>query len=100
MHKTMKKLELFQKVQRVEAPPFLMTRIEAKSRAASSERLPVSWQWAAVVSWLALLNVISLSALWKRPAPPHHEGPRKIIVERLQLDAAQVAAYDLLIENT
>jgi periplasmic protein CpxP/Spy len=49
------------------------------------------------IALLALLNVVLLAALWKRPTPPPHEGPRKIIIERLQLDEAQVAAYDLLV---
>ncbi len=53
----MKKLELLQKVQRVDAPPFLLTRIEAKIRAAASERLPASWQWAAVLALGALLFI-------------------------------------------
>jgi hypothetical protein len=58
----MKKLELLQKVQRVEAPAFLLTRIEAKIRAAATERLPVSWQWAGVISCAVLifLNVMVL----------------------------------------
>ena len=52
-----------------------------------------------LVGLLALLNTLSLVALWKRPTPPHHEGPRQTIIERLQLDAAQVEAYDILIEK-
>lgn len=52
------------------------------------------------VAMLVLLNIVSLVALLKRPAlPPHPEGPRKTIIERLRLDPEQVAAFDALVEK-
>jgi hypothetical protein len=58
----MKNLDLFKKVQRVEAPPFLLTRIHAKIRAAEAERLPVSWRWAGALV-LGLLLFFNAQAL-------------------------------------
>ena len=58
----MKDLDLLKKVRRVEAPPFLLTRIQAKIGAAETGRLPVSWRWAGGLTFGLLLffNVFSL----------------------------------------
>jgi hypothetical protein len=57
--KNEEELDLLKKVAKIEAPPFLMTRIAAKIRAAEADRLPVSWQWAGSLAFaaLVLLNV-------------------------------------------
>jgi hypothetical protein len=59
----MKKLDLLKKVRRVEAPAFMYTRIQTKIRAATTERLPVSWQWASGLAFsiLVLGNVFYFS---------------------------------------
>jgi hypothetical protein len=51
----MENLELFKKVQRAEAPPFLLTRIQAKIRSAETERLPASWRWVGALTCGLLL---------------------------------------------
>lgn len=48
---------------------------------------------------LALLNAVLLGVLWKGRNRMPPEGPRKIIINRLQFDAAQVSAYDLLVQK-
>ncbi len=52
---------LLKKVRPTEAPPFLLTRIEARLRAEAAERLPRGWQWAGALAFglLLLLNVLS-----------------------------------------
>jgi hypothetical protein len=59
-------LKLLQKVEKVEAPPFLMTRIQAKIRAAVTEQAPVSWQWAGATALLLMFwlnfNAVSNTA--------------------------------------
>lgn len=52
------KLDALKKVQKVEAPPFLWTRIQARLRQSDVERLPRSWQWAGALAFgmLLLLN--------------------------------------------
>jgi hypothetical protein len=60
----MENLELLKKVRSVDAPPFLLTRIEAKILAAQAERIPVSWRWSGALAFglLLLLNVFSLAS--------------------------------------
>ncbi len=48
-------LDLLKKVSKMDAPPFLMTRIAAKIRAGEIERLPVSWQLAGGLAFAALV---------------------------------------------
>ncbi len=60
----MKKLDLLSKIQKVEAPPFLLTRIQAKIKAEEAiERLPRSWKWAGSLALgvLVVLNVYSIN---------------------------------------
>lgn len=63
----MENLDLLKKVQRVEAPEFLLTRIHAKIRATESKRLPASWQWAGATA-LGLLLFLNGFALNRTPA--------------------------------
>jgi len=51
---------------------------------------------AAVIA-LVLLNIGMVSFFLLAKMPPRHEGPRKIIIERLHFDAEQIAKYDKLI---
>ena len=48
-----------------------------------------------LISNLALVAFILL----QNHRPPHHEGPRELIIERLHFDANQVKEYDKLIAN-
>lgn len=56
----LEKIELLRKVRRVEAPPFLLTRIRAKIDAARAEKLPATWAWAGSLAFglLLFLNVV------------------------------------------
>ena len=47
---------------------------------------------------LLVLNIILIGFMFFRE-PPHPEGPRNLIIEKLKLDPDQVEAYDLLIKN-
>lgn len=57
------KLERLKKVQKVEAPPFLWTRIQAQINKAATEQLSPIWQWAGglAFSFLLLLNWMAMS---------------------------------------
>lgn len=65
------KLEHLKKVQKVEAPPFLWTRIQAQLNKAATERLSPTWQWAGALAFslLLLLNWKALSTA-ARNTPP------------------------------
>jgi protein CpxP len=47
---------------------------------------------------MALLNLGLMFFVWNHHKPRHKlEGPKKIIIEKLELDENQVAAYDVLV---
>ncbi|MFN0216494.1 MAG: hypothetical protein ACKVT2_19715 [Saprospiraceae bacterium] len=52
----------------------------------------------AVVA-LVLLNLGTIAFFFTQKRPPHHISPRKVIVDRLHFDAAQIAKYEKLIER-
>jgi periplasmic protein CpxP/Spy len=54
-------------------------------------------KWA--VAALVLLNLGTIAFFFTQKRPPHHVGPRKVIVDRLHFDAAQIAEYEKLIER-
>lgn len=56
----MKELEVLKKVNRVEAPPFLFTRIEASIQAQVNEQLPLRWVWVSISTVLLLVVVNTL----------------------------------------
>jgi len=56
----MKELEVLEKVNRVEAPPFLFTRIEARIQAQLNEQLPIRWVWVSISTVLLLFVVNTL----------------------------------------
>ena len=47
-------IELLKKVGKVDAPPFLYTRIVAKIEATSAEQLPLSWKWIGGLAFSTL----------------------------------------------
>ncbi|MFN0216495.1 MAG: hypothetical protein ACKVT2_19720 [Saprospiraceae bacterium] len=53
-------MEQLKKVRKVDAPPFLLTRIQAKIRASAAEKVPVSWNWAGALA-LSILLVLNIS---------------------------------------
>ncbi|MFN0036498.1 MAG: Spy/CpxP family protein refolding chaperone [Saprospiraceae bacterium] len=55
------------------------------------------WRTAALA--LLLLNGCLLAFFLTRPRPPREGGPQKIIVERLHFDAAQIGAYEQLMQQ-
>ncbi|MCB0528926.1 MAG: hypothetical protein KDC65_10655 [Saprospiraceae bacterium] len=57
-------LEQLRSVKKVETPPFLLTRINAKIAAQQAEALPSSWQWAGALAFglMLLFNVMVVRA--------------------------------------
>ena len=77
----MNDIDLLKKVSKVDAPPFLLTRIQAKIRSGEAERLPVSWGWASglAFSLLLLLNMLALGR-------SNETTPTKSLAEQLQMN--------------
>ncbi|MEQ1746309.1 MAG: hypothetical protein ABMA02_12850 [Saprospiraceae bacterium] len=66
-----KKIEQLRRVQKVDAPPYLLTRVRAKIRSeAIAEHLPHSWWWAGAAAFvlLLLLNATVFFAPRQTPA--------------------------------
>lgn len=61
--KQQQNLKQLQKVKKVEAPAFLLTRIYAKIKARETEQLPASWKWAGALAFslVLLLNIFSVA---------------------------------------
>ncbi len=81
----MEKFDLLKKVRKVDAPPFLLTRIQARIRRNEAERPPASWQWAGSLAFglLLLLNALAI----KQPATPSGSSdPSESLVQNFQLD--------------
>lgn len=50
-------LELLDQIQKVEAPPFLMTRIRQKIDAAAANQIPGSWVWSLGLSFILVMGL-------------------------------------------
>jgi len=82
----MEKLDLLKKVRKVDAPPFLLTRIQARIRRNEAERLPASWQWAGGLAF-GLLLLLNALAVGRQPAGQAGAGdPATSLVQNFQLD--------------
>lgn len=55
----------------------------------------------SIIAICLLISNLALVAFILLPIhrPPHHDGPRELIIERLHFDANQIKEYDKLIEN-
>lgn len=64
-------LDILGKIERVEAPPYLYTRIESKIQSERNESLPKSWIYiAGVIGCLLLMfNIFSLTQSIESPIP-------------------------------
>lgn len=81
----MEKLELLKKVRRMDAPEFMLTRIQAKIRADKADRLPVSWQWAGAMA-CGLLLVFHIFLLETERTPPISAAEQ--VAESLQIQSS------------
>ena len=61
-------LNLLKKIQKVDAPEFMYTRIQARIGNQASEQLPLSWKWAGGLAF-ALLLALNISLLQRRQMP-------------------------------
>ncbi len=52
-----KKLELLKKIQKVDAPPFLLTRVVERINSYTIEKAPASWRLAFVAAAIVVLGL-------------------------------------------
>jgi hypothetical protein len=51
----MKELDLLKKVEKVDTPPYLMTRIQARIHQEEAEKLPIAWKWAGSLTFVVMI---------------------------------------------
>lgn len=80
--------EILKKIQRVDAPPFLYTRILNSIEQRQKEIIPLKWVWAAAASLLIVfaLNITSIQAN-KKTAEPN-------LIEVFSLQSQNLISYD------
>lgn len=67
-------IEQLKKVRKVDAPPFLLTRIHAKIRASKVEQLPLSWRWAGGLAFGLMLCLNLLAVKMNHQATGQPDG--------------------------
>jgi hypothetical protein len=78
-------IDLLKKVRKVDAPEFLLTRIQAKIYAGKQEKLPVSWKWAGSLAFMGLLAVNVFFAQSRRQTKP---DATEMLVSSMNLDSS------------
>lgn len=65
-------IELLKKVAKVDAPPFLYTRIVAKIETTTADQLPLSWKWIGGLAFSVLFfsNIYFTRLDVNRSTPP------------------------------
>ena len=58
-------LDLLNNVKRMEAPPFLLTRVMAKIHSEVQRPVPASWKWAGGLAFVVLLALNTGVAQWQ-----------------------------------
>lgn len=48
---------------------------------------------------LLIINILLVVTLFMRKPHPNHEGPKKLIIEKLHLDEQQIKAYDTMVDR-
>ncbi len=75
-----KKLEVLKKIEEVEAPPFLITRIRQRINTLSAAQAPVKWKWSFAVIGLLLL-VLNISIVFKSKQVSSSQGITNIVTD-------------------
>ncbi len=73
-----KKLELLKKIQRVDAPPFMLTRILQRVQPPSSAPAPVAWRLAFVVTAIVILS-LNVSIFFKSSSTKSSKGIEEVV---------------------
>ncbi len=73
-----KKLELLKKIQKVEAPPFLLTRIMERIDSPANLPAPISWRLAFVTTAIFILS-INVAVLFKLSTKQSSDGMEEVI---------------------
>jgi hypothetical protein len=73
-----KKLELLKKIQKVDVPPFLLTRIMERIDSATIEKAPTFWRLAFIALSMVVL-ALNVSILFKPSDKQNKQGIEEVI---------------------
>ena len=92
--KTKNELDVLQKIERVDAPPFLLTRIEAKIQAIKADKVSMSWLVSASAAVVALIafNVSLLTSTSK--SQTGNSAEIENVVAGMNLDSSNQLYHD------
>jgi hypothetical protein len=76
-------IDLLKKVGKVDAPEFLLTRIQAKINKPVQEQVPLSWKWAGGLAFGLLLAANLFFAQNRNPMTP---DAAELLVSSMSLD--------------
>ncbi len=93
MMKKIPNLDQLKKVKKVEAPPFLLTRINAKIMANQAENLPTSWKWAGALAF-GLMICLNIFGLKTGNQPPGNQIGIVTLADGLQMSDSNQLYYE------
>jgi hypothetical protein len=73
-----KKLELLKKIQNVDAPPFLYTRIKQEIDSSIGEKAPATWRFAFIASSVVVL-ILNAFILFNLSSKQNEKGIEEVI---------------------
>jgi hypothetical protein len=87
-----KRLEQLKKIRKVDAPPFLLTRIRDRIDSATIEKAPTTWGFAFIATSIVVL-VLNVSILFK-PSGKQNEKGIEEVVSSMDLSNANDLYYE------
>lgn len=75
-------IELLKKVGKVDAPPFLYTRIVAKIETTTADQLPLSWKW---IGGLAFSLLFVCNIYFTKLGINTHTPPQESLISTLHI---------------
>jgi hypothetical protein len=73
-----KRLEQLKKIQKVDAPPFLLTRIMERIDSSAIEKAPATWRFAFVAATAVVLS-LNVSILFNSSGKQNEKGIEEVI---------------------
>lgn len=86
-------LEALKKINRVEAPPFLFTRIEAKIEAVEAQTVSINWVVGASLAF-SLLLAVNILLIQNKFSGSSEQTQFQTYIEDMNLDATNESYYE------
>ena len=73
-----KKLDLLNKINRVDTPPFLLTRIQGRIHSLTNAQAPTPWKWGFAVTAILVL-ALNMVLIIRTTAPKKDTGVESLV---------------------